>query len=120
MRHEVIVIGGGTAGISVVSRLRRAGGGDIAIVKRSDRHFYQPLWSRVGGGRADADELLRPQAARMGRGNHTMPHATPPPSAPGGVHPPAKDAKLCGWSKRLAGTRSPMPARDTVAVATRP
>lgn len=51
-RHfRVLVLGGGTAGISVAARLRR---GDpvsgIGIVEPSADHFYQPLWTLVGGG----------------------------------------------------------------------
>ncbi len=51
LRHEIVVIGGGNGGISVAARLRRAlGSADIAIVEPSDKHYYQPLWTLVGGG----------------------------------------------------------------------
>ncbi|MFP5316445.1 MAG: FAD/NAD(P)-binding oxidoreductase, partial [Actinomycetes bacterium] len=49
-RQRVVIIGGGTGGISVAARLRRAGVRDIAIVEPSDQHFYQPLWTLVGAG----------------------------------------------------------------------
>ena len=50
MRHRIVIIGGGSAGISIAARLRRAGQDDIALVEPSDIHYYQPLWTLVGGG----------------------------------------------------------------------
>ncbi|MFJ9120344.1 FAD-dependent oxidoreductase, partial [Streptomyces sp. NPDC102394] len=35
-RHRVVVIGGGSAGISVAARLRRAGVTDITLIEPSD------------------------------------------------------------------------------------
>ncbi len=50
-RHTVLIVGGGNAGISVAARLRKAAPGlDIAILERSAKHYYQPLWTLVGGG----------------------------------------------------------------------
>jgi sulfide:quinone oxidoreductase len=51
LRHQVVIIGGGNAGLSAAARLRRARRDtDIAIVEPSDKHYYQPLWTLVGGG----------------------------------------------------------------------
>jgi sulfide:quinone oxidoreductase len=66
--HQVLIIGGGTAGISVAARLRRAGASDVALVEPSERHYYQPLWTLVGGGRAPAEKSVRPQASVMPKG----------------------------------------------------
>lgn len=50
-RRQVVIIGGGNAGISVAARLRRARKDlDIAVVDPSEKHYYQPLWTLVGGG----------------------------------------------------------------------
>ncbi|WP_257351409.1 NAD(P)/FAD-dependent oxidoreductase [Pseudalkalibacillus decolorationis] len=49
--HQVLVVGGGTAGITVAAHLSKlASGIDIAIVEPSSKHYYQPLWTLVGGG----------------------------------------------------------------------
>lgn len=49
--HQVVVVGGGTAGITVAARLaRKLGRADIAIIEPSAKHYYQPLWTLVGGG----------------------------------------------------------------------
>ena len=66
--HKVLVIGGGTAGITVAARLRRAGVTDIAIVEPSSSHYYQPLFTVVGGGRAPASATVRPEASVMPKG----------------------------------------------------
>lgn len=51
LQHTVVIIGGGTAGITVAARLRRVRKDlDIAIIEPSDKHYYQPLWTLVGGG----------------------------------------------------------------------
>jgi sulfide:quinone oxidoreductase len=49
--HDVLIIGGGTAGITVAARLRKARPSlDIALVDPSEKHYYQPFWTLVGGG----------------------------------------------------------------------
>ncbi|XZE19738.1 FAD-dependent oxidoreductase [Pirellulaceae bacterium SH449] len=49
--YSILIVGGGTAGITVAAQLRRKNkGSDIAIVEPSTKHYYQPLWTLVGGG----------------------------------------------------------------------
>ncbi len=66
--HKVLIIGGGTAGITVAARLQRAGVTGIAIVEPSTSHYYQPLFTVVGGGRAPASATVRPEASVMPKG----------------------------------------------------
>lgn len=62
--HQVVIVGGGTAGITVAARLRRARRGlDVAVIEPSDRHYYQPLWTLVGAGDVDMASTVRPMAA---------------------------------------------------------
>jgi sulfide:quinone oxidoreductase len=68
MRRRIMIIGGGTAGISVAARLRRAGQHDIALVEPSNVHYYQPLWTLVGGGRAPISRSVRDEADVMPKG----------------------------------------------------
>ncbi|UNO41515.1 FAD/NAD(P)-binding oxidoreductase [Streptomyces sp. MST-110588] len=63
--HQVVIIGGGTAGITVAARLRRAGARDVAVLEPSETHWYQPLWTLVGGGQAPLRASLRTQAEVM-------------------------------------------------------
>jgi len=48
--HHILVIGGGTGGITVAAQLANAGEKDVAILEPSEHHYYQPLWTLVGGG----------------------------------------------------------------------
>lgn len=64
-KHHVVIIGGGTAGIAVASRLKRKGIRDIAIIEPSDTHWYQPLWTLVGGGLEPAKKTKRPMASMI-------------------------------------------------------
>lgn len=68
MHHRIVVIGGGNAGLSVTARLRNAGQDDIAVIEPSTEHYYQPLWTLVGGGVAKDEESARPQADVMPQG----------------------------------------------------
>jgi sulfide:quinone oxidoreductase len=63
--HRTLIIGGGSAGIDVAARLRRAGEKDVAVVEPSEVHYYQPLWTLVGGGCADVRKSVRPEAKLM-------------------------------------------------------
>jgi len=53
MKHQIVIVGGGTAGITVAATLRRKAGGkdlDIAIIEPANSHYYQPAFTLVGGG----------------------------------------------------------------------
>ncbi|PTQ83022.1 sulfide:quinone oxidoreductase [Nitrosospira multiformis] len=60
---DVVIIGGGSAGIGVTaSLLRRRPSLRIAIIEPSDRHYYQPAWTLVGGGVFDVTKTVQPMA----------------------------------------------------------
>lgn len=60
--HQILIIGGGNAGISVAARLQRARKGlDIAILEPSDHHYYQPAWTLVGAGDFNHASTVRPE-----------------------------------------------------------
>ena len=49
--HQIVIIGGGAAGIATASSLMsRRPDLDIAIIEPADVHYYQPGWTLVGGG----------------------------------------------------------------------
>ncbi|KAH7113335.1 hypothetical protein B0J11DRAFT_541919 [Dendryphion nanum] len=66
--HKVVIIGGGSAGITVSHQLLRKSGysqDDIAIVDPATWHHYQPGWTLVGGGLAKKEDLRRPLQGLM-------------------------------------------------------
>ncbi len=69
--HDVVIIGGGAAGISVAaSLLQRSPGLDIAIIDPADIHYYQPGWTMVGAGIFNASTTARTMASVLPRGVH--------------------------------------------------
>ncbi|HEY1157875.1 MAG TPA: FAD-dependent oxidoreductase, partial [Arthrobacter sp.] len=67
-QHEVVIIGGGNAGISLAARLQRYGIKDVAVVEPRDHHLFQPLFSHIAGGRAQAQEAVRSQESVIPQG----------------------------------------------------
>ncbi|BBZ78901.1 pyridine nucleotide-disulfide oxidoreductase [Mycolicibacterium anyangense] len=67
-KHQVLIVGGGTAGITVAARLLRKGYTDVAIIEPSDKHYYQPLWTLVGGGQAKAASTERAESSVIPKG----------------------------------------------------
>jgi len=62
--HQVVIVGGGAAGIAVASSLlARSPQLDIAIIDPADAHFYQPGWTMVGGGIFKASSTARTMAS---------------------------------------------------------
>ena len=68
MHHRVVIVGGGSAGISVAARLRRAGEDDVVLVEPATWHYYQPLWTLVGAGVVPVETTRRRQASLVPRG----------------------------------------------------
>ncbi|GAB4189856.1 MAG: FAD/NAD(P)-binding oxidoreductase [Thermoflexibacter sp.] len=64
--HQIIIAGGGNAGISVAAQLFLKNPKlDIAIIEPSDKHYYQPAWTLVGGGDFDIQKTVRSEAEVM-------------------------------------------------------
>ncbi len=67
--HQIVIVGGGNAGISVAAQLLRKNSAlDIAIIDPADKHYYQPAWTLVGGGAFDINKTVRPEASVMPKG----------------------------------------------------
>jgi len=59
--YDVLIVGGGAAGISVASSLlKRDASLEIAIIDPADAHYYQPGFTMVGGGVFDLAQTRRP------------------------------------------------------------
>jgi sulfide:quinone oxidoreductase len=87
-QHAIVIVGAGTAGTTVAARLRRSGAQDVALIDPGAEHYYQPLWTLVGGGLASASASVRPRS-------HTIPAGvTWIRAAATGVDPEARTVQL--------------------------
>jgi sulfide:quinone oxidoreductase len=58
--HQVLIVGGGTAGLTVAAHLRnQEDPPEVAVLEPSDKHYYQPLWTLIGGGVFPREESER-------------------------------------------------------------
>lgn len=61
--HNILIVGGGTAGITVAAQLLRQNKAlNITIVEPSEKHYYQAAWTLVGGGAFDINATVRAEA----------------------------------------------------------
>lgn len=63
-KYQIVIVGAGTAGISVAARLYHDFPDrewQIAIIDPSEKHYYQPLWTLVGAGIFKKEESERNQ-----------------------------------------------------------
>lgn len=64
MQHfDLLIIGAGTAGLSTAAQIRNKEASwqiSIGIIDPSENHYYQPLWTAVGGGIGKKETTKRP------------------------------------------------------------
>lgn len=62
VHHQIVIVGGGTGGITIAARLLRGwfNKRDVAVIEPKDTHYYQPLWTLVGAGVVPKEVTGRP------------------------------------------------------------
>lgn len=59
-KHQIVIIGGGSAGITTAAQLLRKNKSlDIAIIEPSEKHYYQPAFTLVGAGTYKMKKTIR-------------------------------------------------------------
>lgn len=67
--HQVLIIGGGTAGIMTAAFMKRKSPSvEIAIMEPGDKHYYQAAWTLVGAGTFRYEDTMRNEADLIPRG----------------------------------------------------
>lgn len=67
--YQILIIGGGTAGIMVASQLKRKNLNlEIGLIEPSDKHYYQPAWTLVGANSYDFNDTVKPMDSLIPNG----------------------------------------------------
>lgn len=67
--YQILIIGGGTAGLMVAAQLKRKKNNiEIGLIEPSDKHYYQPAWTLVGAGTFDYNDTIRKEGDYMPEG----------------------------------------------------
>ena len=49
--YDLVVCGGGASGSAIAQKFtRHLGYGKVCVIEPSENHFYQPMWTLIGGG----------------------------------------------------------------------
>lgn len=71
IKHQIVIIGGGNAGISVAAQfLKKDASLDIVIIDGANKHYYQPAWTMVGGGFYDINNTVRDESTVIPENAH--------------------------------------------------
>ncbi len=61
--HTILIVGGGSAGVSTANNMRRKNSTvDIALIEPSEKHYYQPGFTIIGGGAYTLKQATKQQA----------------------------------------------------------
>jgi sulfide:quinone oxidoreductase len=61
--HSILIVGGGAAGVSTANNMRRKNSTiDIALIEPSEKHYYQPGFTIIGGGAYTLKKATKNQA----------------------------------------------------------
>ena len=67
--HQIVIVGGGNAGISVAAQLLRKNKHlDIAVIEPGEKHYYQPAWTLVGAGVFNILKTVKKESDVMPKG----------------------------------------------------
>ena len=69
--YKLVILGGGTGGISTASRIlskKKDLKDDVLIIEPDDYHYFQPAWPLVGSGDEKLDSTWKPMKKVIPKG----------------------------------------------------
>lgn len=67
--YQILIVGGGNAGLSIAAKLLlKKSGLKIGIIEPSEKHYYQPAWTLVGGGAFNVNDTVRNESDFIPKG----------------------------------------------------
>ena len=78
MTTKIAIVGAGTAGVTMAAQLLRKAPylyNEIVIIDPSDKHYYQPFFTLVGGGDSKLEDNVRPQSEVIPEGANWLQEA---------------------------------------------
>ncbi|MDO4238800.1 FAD-dependent oxidoreductase [Micrococcus sp.] len=72
-QYDILIVGGGNAGISLAAKLARDGAGRIGVADGTQLHRYRPMLNYAAGGQADMAAFERPMRAVIPEGVEWIP-----------------------------------------------
>jgi sulfide:quinone oxidoreductase len=65
---NIVIVGGGSAGMTVASKLAKRNDMNITIIDPASKHYYQPAWTLVGGGDTKMEDTVKDMKDIMPKG----------------------------------------------------
>ncbi|GBN62797.1 Sulfide:quinone oxidoreductase, mitochondrial [Araneus ventricosus] len=65
---KILIAGGGTGGITMAAKMLRLGEKNVTVIEPSETHYYQPLWTLVGGHKKSFQSSCVPTSRVMPKG----------------------------------------------------
>ena len=59
IKRQIVIIGGGFAGITVASKLKNVDA-DVTLIDKANHHIYQPLLYQVAAGALSPGDIAAP------------------------------------------------------------
>ena len=61
LKYKLVVVGGGAGGCGTANKfVNKFGPGEVAVIEPNEMHYYQPMWTLVGGGVKNLSQSGRP------------------------------------------------------------
>jgi len=66
LKYKLVVVGGGAGGCGTASKfVNKFGPGEVAVIEPNEMHYYQPMWTLVGGGVKTLSQSMRPMESLL-------------------------------------------------------